>query len=777
VTSGNGRISSGDERETERADLVLVGGGHSHVQVLRRFGMSPRRDVRLTLVVDKPIAVYSGMVPGYVAGRYRRQELEIDVVPLARRAGARVVLSPAVGIDAGSKRIRFSDRPPLRYDVASFDVGSTVAGLDLPGVRQHALSTRPIVELVERIDAVAARIESRSAGSPFRIVVVGGGAGGIELAFTLWHRVGAGRDRSIELTLVHGWPEVLAGYPRSLIERVHRNAARRGIRIQPNRRVVEAKKDAIVFEGGESIPADAILWVTGAWSHPLFADSGLPTERRGFVRTRSTLQVEGFEDLFAVGDCATMTEFPETPKAGVYAVRQGPLLYENLVASLEGRPLRLYRPQSDFLTLLNLGDGTALGSKWGRSFEGEWVMRLKDWIDRRFMTRFQVLGADGVLTEEFEGLAEMSGDMEILCGGCAAKVGQSVLERALSRLPVGPGDPTVKLGLDRRDDAAAFETPGGDLIVSSIDAFRAFLDDPYLVGRVAALNSLSDIHAKGASPRYALALVAVPKDASDDEQEEILFQVLSGARAVFDQNRVALVGGHTTTAPELLVGFSVDGLALSSKLLTIDQLQPGDVLVLTKRLGTGVVLHADMLGRASGRSLADCLESMLTENGEAAQLARELGARAMTDVTGFGLAGHLGAMLRASGASAFVDVTALPALTGAVELLALGFRSTFHAENAKAKKTLVILPDALDDPRLELLFDPQTSGGLLFGLPSSRVGEALGRLDQAAVIGEARPRREDGALMEIGAHSSLNRLSSSESRRPVAGSTKRQESS
>ncbi|MGH9392313.1 MAG: selenide, water dikinase SelD, partial [Vicinamibacteria bacterium] len=462
-------------------------------------------------------------------------------------------------------------------------------------------------------------------------------------AFTLWHRLDAGRDRGVELTLVHGWPEVLAGYPRGLIERVHRNAARRGIRIEPNRRVVEARRDSVLFESGESIPADALLWVTGAWSYPLFADSGLPTERRGFVRTRSTLQVEGFDDLFAVGDCATMTEFPDTPKAGVYAVRQGPFLFENLVSALEGRALRRYRPQSDFLTLLNLGDGTALGAKWGRSLEGEWVMRLKDWIDRRFMRRFQVLDADGVLTEEFQGLPEMSAGMEILCGGCASKVGESVLSRALARLPDGADDSTVKLGLERPDDAAAFETPGGDLVVSSIDAFRAFLDDPYLVGRIAALNSLSDIHAKGAAPRYALALVAVPRDASDEEQEEILFQVLSGARAVFDQNRVTLLGGHSTTAPELLVGFSIDGFAPSPKLLTLGQLKPGDQLLLTKRLGTGVVLHADMLGRASGRSLAECLESMLTGSGEAAQLARELGARAMTDVTGFGLAGHLGA--------------------------------------------------------------------------------------------------------------------------------------
>jgi selenide,water dikinase len=250
--------------------------------------------------------------------------------------------------------------------------------------------------------------------------------------------------------------------------------------------------------------------------------------------------------------------------------------------------------------------------------------------------------------------------------------------------------------------------------------------------------------------------------------------VLSGARAVFDQNGVSLLGGHTTTAPELLVGFAIDGLASTPSLLTLNRLEPGDRLLLTKRLGTGVVLHADMLGRATGRALAECLESMQLGNGEAAQVARELGARAMTDVTGFGLAGHLGSMLRASGASAFVDVTALPAMPGALELLARGFRSTAHAENAKARRGLLVLPEAAADVRLELLFDPQTSGGLLFGLPPARVEEAQERLDQVAIIGEVRPPREDGALMEIGAHSTLNRVKSSARSAPLAGSRKRQ---
>ena len=191
----------------------------------------------MTVVVDQPVAVYSGMVPGFVAGQYRADELEIDVVPLARRAVARVILSPATRIDAGEKLVHLADRPPIRYDVASVDIGSTVAGLELPGIREHALPTRPIAELVRRTEALVEKVRSRKPGSSFRVVIVGGGAGGVELGFTLWERLGVREDSAIQMALVHALDEVLPGYPRSLVERVRRNARERSIDIGPRRRV------------------------------------------------------------------------------------------------------------------------------------------------------------------------------------------------------------------------------------------------------------------------------------------------------------------------------------------------------------------------------------------------------------------------------------------------------------------------------------------------------------------------------------------------------------
>ncbi len=421
-------------------------------------------------------------------------------------------------------------------------------------------------------------------------------------------------------------------------------------------------------------------------------------------------------------------------------MRQGPYVADNLRAALSGGRLRRYRPQGDFLTLLNLGDGEALGAKWGRSFGGPWVMRLKDWIDRRFMRRFQVLEPDGTLTAGFAAGPPMGDGAPMLCGGCAAKLGQRRLEEALRRLGPPPADPSVELGLESPDDAAAWEVGGGRRAVASIDAFRGFTDDPYLVGRIGATNALSDLWAKGARPRWALALVALPESVPGEADEEVLFQVLAGARSVLDAHGVTLVGGHTTTGPELLVGFTVEGLIdEGERLLRLDGLEPGQRLVLTKGLGTGVVLHADMLGLARGTWLEAALSSMQQPNAAAAELAARSGATAATDVTGFGLAGHLAAMARASGVAAELALETLPALPGALELLGRGVRSTFHAENARLRNGMRIEPDAAG-ARLELLFDPQTAGGLLFGVAAGRAAETLAGLrraghDRAAVVG------------------------------------------
>jgi len=730
-------------------EVVLVGGGHAHVQVLRMQAMDPLPGARLTVVVDRSEAVYSGMVPGFVAGQYSAAELTIDVRPLARRAGARFVEAACTGIDAKAKRLHLAGRPALSYDLASLNVGSTVAHTDLPGVRAHALPTRPIGRFVGRVEAALA--SARGAGG-LDVVVVGGGAGGIELAFALEARLRA-EGQSPRLTLVTASDRLLADRPARLSARLARLAADRGISVVLGRRVCAVTATDVALDDGQHLPSQLTVWVTGATAPPWLAASSLPGDPNGFVRVADTLEVTGEDGLFAVGDCAVLESWPAIPKAGVYAVRQGPVLRDNLARALRGEPLRSYVPQRDFLTLLNLGDGRAVGAREPAVLEGTWAMRLKDRIDRRFMARFQVLGPDGAADTAFARDLPAMDNVEMVCGGCAAKVAETPLRRALARLPEQVDD-TVSVGLRASDDVAAV-THGDQLLVANLDAFTAFVDDPWLVGRVGAHNALSDLHASGVRPRYAMALVTIPDDA---EPEETLFQVMSGVRKSLDEDGVTLVGGHTTVGPDLVVGLSVWGSA--SALWPKGGLRVGDLLVLSRPLGTGVLFHADMAGRATGAWMREAVANMLRGNGPASRALAGLEdsvISGVTDVTGFGLAGHLGEMLRASGCSAQLFVSDLPLLPGVATLLGRGERSTFHDQNRSVRSAVFVHREVAEDPALEVLFDPQTAGGLLLGVDPAAADTVITALTEAgdtraAIVGRVTEPREDEALFSIGSH-------------------------
>ncbi len=725
--------------------------------------MDPPADVRLLIVLDRPVAAYSGMVPAFVAGDYEIDELEIDVVPLARRAKAGVILSAARAIDPIRKEIAIEGRPPIRYDLASIDVGSTVRGLDLPGVAKHTLATRPIGHFVRAIDRKLDAFAELD--RPMRILVVGGGAAGTELAFTIDARL---RRSGLEpsLAIISGDRELLTGTSARTRRAIRREAERRGIESIFAKRVLRADPSGVVVgpagpvgsaEPAEAdspdqderhLPADLVVWATGAApiAFPAPADTegpnALSRDGAGFLEIRDTLQTVGFDDLFAAGDCARLINHRWVPRAGVYAVRQGPILERNLRACLDGRPLTAYRPQRDFLSLLYLGQGRALASKWGMAIAGRALFRLKDWIDRRFMVLFQVLDASGTPCPALEGLGAMSsghrgeeGEDEMACGGCAAKLGAEPLTAALARLPEARADESVLLGLDARDDVAATRDESGRTTLHNIDVIRSFCDDPWLLGRVAANNALSDLFAKGGRPRYAQAVIGLP-DSEADESQELLFQVLSGVRATLDEHGVSLLGGHTTIGEELTVGLSVSGDGPEGgTLLRQSGAQDGDDLLFTGRLGTGVVLAADHMGLAKGLWVVACHAAMQDSNEIGGRVALELGAHASTDITGFGFAGHLMTLLDRTNLIAEIDPASVPLLPGAKELWTAGHRSTAHPANHAAFRRYLRGASVADEA---WLFDPQTSGGLLLAVASDKTQAVI---EAFAAAGAARPTK------------------------------------
>jgi selenide,water dikinase len=360
-------------------ELALVGGGHAHIEVVRRWGLAPVADTRLTVFDPNPRPIYSGMVPGYIAGQYQRHELEIDLPALCHRVGARFVQATVTKVQPD--QLHLADAASFRFDLASLDIGSTVAGTNSPGVREFALPSRPIGALCTRITDL---IDTTRSGDALHIV--GGGAGGIEVAFCLDARLRAAGATGSLVTIVSSEPVVFQHSPVRVRIRVERALARRGIGLRTGSRVASIDEKGLVLESGEILPSSGTLWVTGPAAHPLAAESGLPVDERGFVRSEPDLRIQGEQTLFAVGDCASL---PGMQKAGVYAVRAGPLLEHNLRAVLLGDRLHEYTPQRDFLSLLNLGDGTAIGSKWGVAIEGRAMMKLKDRIDRAFMQKYR----------------------------------------------------------------------------------------------------------------------------------------------------------------------------------------------------------------------------------------------------------------------------------------------------------------------------------------------------------------------------------------------------
>jgi selenide,water dikinase len=389
-------VTNAPQRERR---VVLVGAGHTHVRILESWAKAPPGRAALTLVVDRDSAVYSGMVPGFVAGDCSLEETAIPVVPLARRAGATLIHQRAERVHPAQKSIELADGRLVEYDVASLDVGSSVIGLDLPGVREHALATRPIGEfaagLAQRLAALGGaddpRVQSgRSTTSALRVAVVGGGAAGVELSFTLEARL-ASLGILPEMFLVCGRAGLLPGYSERAREFASKEAAARGIAVAATSDATFVDEKGVGFESGH-LAADLVLWATGAAPPEMVRRSDLPLDKRGFVRVKPTLEVAGSDGLFAAGDCATIQGDEWVPKAGVYAVRQGPVLDANLRAHLDGRSLAAFEPQRDFLSLMNLGRRRALATKWGFVFSGRLAWHLKDRIDRAFVRRYTVAG-------------------------------------------------------------------------------------------------------------------------------------------------------------------------------------------------------------------------------------------------------------------------------------------------------------------------------------------------------------------------------------------------
>lgn len=686
-------------------DLVLVGGGHSHALVLRKWAMAPLAGARLTLINPGPTAPYSGMLPGFVAGHYSRDDLDIDLVRLARHAGARLITGAATAIDRAAQTVSVAGYPPIAYDVLALDVGITSEMPALAGFAAHGVPAKPLGSFARAWDSYRA-----GAITP-KIAVIGGGVAGAELALAMAHALRA------RAPMVHLIDRSRALAALGAKARGRMLAALRAHRVQviENADITAVLADGVQLADGRIIASDFTTGAAGAKPHDWLAQTGLDLTD-GFIRVDAHLRSSD-PLIFAVGDCAHMTANPR-PKAGVYAVRQAPVLYDNLRAALTGGTLRPYVPQRDYLKLISLGGQSALAEKFGTTWQGAWLWQLKDRIDRKFMTQFAQLPAMPRPAPPRIAAAGLAREMgaQPLCGGCGAKVGRAALQQVL-------GDVFA-------DDAALVQQGQ----VMTTDHLRAMLADPVVMTQIAVQHALGDIWAMGAQAQAATAQIILPRMSADLAQRT-LAEVMATATAALHDAGARLIGGHTSLGAELTIGFTLTGLVQQP--ITLAGAQAGDALILTKPIGSGTIMAGEMLGAARGADVIGCIGMMVQSQRAAAQILAS--AHAMTDVTGFGLLGHLRGICNASGVGAALDWAAVPLMDGAQGLAMAGIRSTLFADNVAGAGQIsggAIPP---------LAHDPQTAGGLLAAVAPDQAGGALAALIaagyRAAIIGQITPAR------------------------------------
>ncbi|MGB3536248.1 MAG: selenide, water dikinase SelD [Microcoleaceae cyanobacterium] len=725
-------------------DVVLIGGGHSHAIVLKQFGMNPIPGVRLTLITDIYHTPYSGMLPGYIAGLYDFDDCHIDLRPLTQFARGRMIQDQVIGLNLNHNQVLCANRPPLTFDILSINIGSTPNQLTVAGANQYAIAVKPISKFLQYWHQIKETVVQYPQQKQ-RLAIVGGGAGGVELAFSIQshlHRIYDSAKQpfdNLELHLFHRGERLIPERHPSVGKTSQEILSRRGVKLHLKETVTEIQSDdnhskKIYCESGLKIECDHVFWVTQAGAASWLKQSKLATDERGFIQVKDTLQSISHPHVFAAGDVATMINHPR-PKAGVFAVRQGKPLFENLQRILQKKLPQPFIPQQKFLILIGTGDEKAIASKgWFRLGPYSFLWQWKDSIDRKFMDQFRDLSVN----------MNESKQLEMHCNGCGAKVSRSILHRVLNQIQSSTQREDIIIGLNQADDAAVIKVPEDKMMVQTVDYFPALLDDPYLFGKITANHCLNDLFAMGAKPQSALAIVTLPYNIFD-KQEEILYQLLLGAIEVLDSASAVLVGGHTTEGEKLAFGLTCNGLVTQNKLLRKDGLKPGNVLILTKALGTGTLFAADMLLKAKGRWIETAIQSMLLSNQAAANCFQRYQATACTDITGFGLLGHLIEMVKDSDITVKLTLENIPILPGAAETINQEIFSSIYLENSQAYQFIQNQEEVRLHPLYPILFDPQTSGGLLAAIAADSAEDCLQELrdlgyNASCIIGEVQSK-------------------------------------
>ncbi len=671
----------------------------------------------ITLVNQASTTFYSGMFPGVVAGKYKVDEIIIDLRKLASKAGVSFVMAEIIGIAPNKKKLLLAGRPEIEYSLLSLNIG-TKTNLNskylIPGDKKLVVPIKPFSESYKFI--VDQDIyKDDSFAKPF--VIIGGGFAGIEIAFSLRKR----------------WPK------RSILLKV-----KSGVKI--NKKLLKNLKalDIDITQKKPSILYPKLI-CTGNESFDLIKESGLPLDENGRVLTKKTLQVLNYPELFAVGDCAVVRDH-RRPASGVWAVRSAKPLAKNLESKFKGLKLDKWKPQKKAIQLLEINSRKKESKafiSWGEVIIGPYnfLSKLKELIDRKFISKFDLIKDidTGMISEE----------EEIKCRGCAAKLAFTPLNTVLERLnTIESSDDSVNIGI----------LNSSKILIQSVDGFPSLVSDPWLNGRLLALHSCSDIWACGGSVISAQAFVNLPP-LTNNLQQELLFQLLEGINSALAIQGAKLIGGHTLESRktpeepfslEIESSLTVNGSIDERKYFWSKRgMKKGDHLLISRCLGTGIIFSAFMNGQVKPHILDSALKEMNKSQHNVVNSINKLiniyqpskVVNACTDITGFGLLGHLSEMLHHTNIDQLrlnldplkiiLQLDNIPLYDGVLELSDQGFESSFAPSNEIFLKNIdgdetlrlelisnnLFSKDSSYNTMLKVLVDPQTCGPLVVSCP------------------------------------------------------------
>lgn len=375
--------------------LVLVGAGHAHLTTISAIRSLVKRGHQVTVIGPSPHHYYSGMSPGALAGSYRPQEIRFNVEKLATGRGGLFIRDKVTGVDPDGHTVQLSSGERIGYDVISFNVGSVIPASSIALASGKIFTVKPIERILAGRKEILESAANRTQENPLRVVIAGGGPAGVEMAGGTW-RLARDAAVPVSVTLVTEG-KLLDSFPARLGDVARKSLSGRGIEILEQTRVQTAGDGTIALDNGSTLDSDVTFVASGVKPSPLFMDSLVPTAEDGGILVNQHLQSVQYPEIFGGGDCVTLRG-ENLARVGVYAVRQNPILLHNIAAALDDQPMIRFNPGSpNFLVLINMGDGTAIYMKSNRIWHGKLAFKLKDFIDRRFMRRFQL---SGELTEE-----------------------------------------------------------------------------------------------------------------------------------------------------------------------------------------------------------------------------------------------------------------------------------------------------------------------------------------------------------------------------------------